>query len=172
MERNIYLSEIQNYIGLMSKINFSKIIEKYFNESTKFYPYLEVLYKYLLNFKDDSEYKIEGVKGTFDIEVSNNGKYLDLDIYSESINIRIDFTEFYYFVDQISVKEFEVLLFELFKGNYNLVSSTHKNLIVKQDLIFDNIELTNFNQVDIYGKEKDIEIYTKRGFNWFDEKMI
>jgi hypothetical protein len=150
------------------------MLKKYFLETTlslfkataPLYPYLQMLYKYLAHFKKDCNFKVDGVEGSFSILIDNNQEYMDMSIYNDSINIRTNYSEFYYFTDQITTAEFDILLSNLFKGNYSLNSFVNNNLIEKQDLIFDNPDLAAFNQQDIYGKKKEVIMQTKRGFNW------
>ncbi|MCL9806425.1 hypothetical protein NAT51_12885 [Flavobacterium amniphilum] len=130
---------------------------------------LELMHNCFLNFKENLDYNLEVYKNSLSIDIKNEyNKYLFIDLSNKSLEIRFDFSELLIFIDEVDCEIVAKLLNDFFKGNYILKTAVKNELIVSQEILFIDEDLSQFNRVDIYGNQKADEISQKRGYNWFN----
>lgn len=167
MVKNIYLLEMQKDTDHTSKSEFLKKMTFFFSEeNTNLNSFLLILTNLFSNFKEDFIYNIDESIG---INIKNVEDQLFVDLWNDSINIRYNNTEFYFFIEEISLEEFRKIIENFFGGKYVFKIYTNENVIIKQQLLFNDLELTKFNQEDIYNrKNKYTSVIEKKGYNWFN----
>ncbi len=164
---NIYSLETQKDIDHMLKNEFLDKIEVLFDKKElKFDKFLMIFKTLFANFKEDLNYNVDETIG---ININNAENHLFIDLWNDSINIRCNNNEFYFFVKEISLEEFKKIIVNFFKGEYVLKIYVNGSLIVKQELIFNETELKKYNKTDIYSSKKwHTSIIEKKGYDWFN----
>jgi hypothetical protein len=165
MGKNIFLLETQKDIDLMLKNDFLNKLTLLTNSGNlRSKEVILILKKIFTCFKEDYIYNVDESIG---IDIKNGNNNLLIDLWPDSINIRYNNSEFYFFLEEISLEDFNRILENFFKGKYTLKTYIKENLIIKQELLFDDIDLTKYNQEDVYSKKKYTNIIEKVGCNWF-----
>ncbi|OOB82106.1 hypothetical protein BZL53_12100 [Flavobacterium columnare] len=150
----------------MLKNSFLENLNKYKDGDSLYNKIISFLANRFSEFADNYDFDIEIDQKSASICVENKGVYLFVDLDKEILNLRFIHSEFYIFINEINLEELKTLLDDFLRGKYILKTFLNKELIAKQELIFNNPNLIKYNQLDIYGKNIKGEIIEQNGYNW------
>lgn len=153
----------------MLKNDFVEKLNRYNIGDSLYHLIILLLAKEIEKFKDIFNFDIEGDRESVSICIENKGVFLFIDLNNEIFNLRYMHIEFYFFIEEISLDEFKKIIENFFNGKYKLKTYLHADLVIKKELIFNDIDLSKYNQEDFYGKTKNSNnVIEDVGYNWFD----
>ncbi len=120
-------------------------------------------------FSNDIEYQLEYSKNNLSIRMIRSGNDLDIDLNNNFLDIRLNYSEINFFIDEIEKSVLMKIIVDFFKGNYYInYYSDSDNRLISLELIWNDTSLASFNKPDIYAKGKYQNMVVKEGINWLD----
>ena len=155
----------------MQNKEFIEKLEDYIIDHSSRSAIISILKELIKDFNGKYDYNLEGVPESLSIDIYNGKDYLFIDLNNETFNIRFSHSEIFLFNEEINYDDLKILLQEFFAGNYKFKKYFKDDLLLKQELIFNNLYLSKYNQIDIYKNLKKSDYLLVDGFNWFKKTL-
>ena len=133
--------------------------------------------KYLLKL-ESSDYKVIGefFENSFELEIqTNSSEILFIDLSLTFLDIRFNYFENNFFIDEVEVEDIEKYFEYFFNGDYEIIffyEETSKK-VYKTKVIWESPDMSKYNKEytyksmkDFFTKEKYLIESKKRGYKW------
>lgn len=153
----------------MNKVDFLEGISYFKNEKNI---NRSVLANLLINlsylYSDDIDFSVESYKTSIYISLKKYEQELDIDLINNFLDIRFNYVELNFFIDEIENDVLEKILKNILIGHYILYYSIlDTGKVSSVNLVWKDSTLSNFNSQDLY--EMTIignKVRVVEGFNW------
>lgn len=153
----------------MDKISFLNDIDYLKNSNNR---NISILANLLLStsnlYSDNICFDLEISKKNIYISLKKQEQELNIDLINDFLDIRFNYTELNFFIQEIENDVLEKILKNILEGNYTLYYSISNNGNVSNiQLIWKDNTLSDFNSKDVYGLTKiENKIKIIEGYNW------